>query len=362
MLITLIILLALGGGIYLFLQKPVFGAAPSGARLEKVKNSPNYKNGKFQNLSPTSVMQGSFFSSMRDYLFKKSKRRKPDSIIPSVKTDLLNLPQEQDVLIWFGHSSYFIQLNGKRFLIDPVFTKKGSLSWFINKPMPGSNVYTPQEMPEIDYLFISHNHWDHLDYNTALALKPKIKRVITPLGAGANFERWGFGADIIEDLDWYEEYDGPGVKITALPARHFSGRTGHGNKALWASYLVQSGGFKFYIGGDSGYDTFFAQIGQKYGPIDLVMLDDGQYDKNWESIHMLPEQGFQAAKDLRAQTYFPVHNSKFILSVHAWDAPLIRVTEANKNNDLRIITPMIGEVVYIKDKNQTFSKWWESVK
>ncbi len=348
----------------IFINSKPFGALSSGERLERIKNSPNYKDGKFQNLSDTPQITGdkNALSMLWDFQFKKSKRVKPKSPIPSEKTDLLNLDRNEDILVWFGHSSLFIQLNGKRFLVDPVLNKPASPVPFYNRPFKGADNYTIEDIPEIDYLIITHDHWDHLDYKIALNLQSKVQKVICALGVGAHFERWGFAKDKLIEMDWYEEAAlDSGFKVFCLPARHFSGRSIKPNQSLWASFLVQAPDFKFYAGGDSGYDAFYAEIGEKFGPIDIVFLDNGQYGANWKFIHMIPEEAAQAAQDLQAARALAVHSSKYVLSVHAWDDPLIRISKALENSSVNLITPKIGEKVFLKDSSQTFTKWWGEI-
>lgn len=340
-------------------NQPKFGAIPNGDRLERIKKSPNYRDGKFQNLSVTLQMseEARFFPMLKDYFSAKNK--KPEKKIPSVKTDLHKLNPDEDVLIWFGHSSYFMQLDGERFLVDPVFCGNASPFTFSVKAFEGSNVYGVDDMPEIDYLIITHDHWDHLDYETASKLKPRIARVITGLGVGAHFERWGFDSDQIIETDWFDTVELPdGFKLHCTPTRHFSGRGFKAKQSLWVSFVVETPSYKIFVGGDGGYDAHFKEIGEKYGPFDLAMLENGQYNKAWKYIHMMPEQVLQAAKDLKTERFFPVHSGKFSLANHSWDEPLKRITEVNKNDEVHMITPIIGEVVDMKNKNQQFSQWW----
>ncbi|HUZ59202.1 MAG TPA: MBL fold metallo-hydrolase [Hanamia sp.] len=363
MLIFLSILILLVIAVFIFLHLTKFGKLPSGIRLERIKQSKNYKNGQFQNRSETPVMtaKGGMFIVLKQFLFDKNPRVKPVDRIPSVKTDLLNLDPAKDILIWFGHSSYFIQLDGKKILVDPVFS--GAASPVSNiKAFKGTDIYTTEDIPEIDFLFISHDHWDHLDYETILKLKPKIKRIICALGVGQHLEFWGFDKNSINEPDWNEEINlGEGFVVDTVPARHFSGRGFVRNKSIWVSFVLKTPTMKIFIGGDSGYDTHFAEIGKIFGPFDLVILENGQYNKNWKYIHMQPFETLQAAKDLQAKRVFPVHNSKFPLSTHPWDEPLKTITELNKNVNINLATPMIGEEINLEDPSQQFSKWWEGV-
>jgi len=364
MIIIPIVVLVLLTVFLVFIRQPRFGRAPGGARLERIKKSPNYKNGQFQNLSPTPALaeDTNFFRVLKEFLFNKSKRTQPAGPIPSQKTDLLHLPSGADVLVWFGHSSYFIQLDGKKILVDPVLSGHASPVKFTTKSFPGSDVYTADEIPVIDYLFISHDHYDHLDYETITKLQPKIKKVITGLGVGEHFERWGYDKNIIIEKDWNEQLVlDNGFIVHTVPGRHFSGRGFKRNISLWLSFVLQTPTMKLFLGGDSGYDRHFAAIGQQFGPFDLALLETGQYDKNWKYIHMMPEEAVQAAEDLRAKKILPVHWSKFSLSVHAWDEPIIRVTREAQRKGIELLHPMIGEAIHLKEHTNSKS-WWEGVK
>lgn len=361
--ITFSVILLFGISVFLFLQHPKFGQLPSGERLERINKSPNFRNGIFHNQSLTTTMTdgANFFSVIGDFI--KSKNRKPKGLIPSTKTDLLDLDSSEDVLVWFGHSSYFIQIDGKKILVDPVFSGSVSPISFTNRAFKGTDRYTTDDMPFIDYLFISHDHWDHLDYETILKLKPKIGAIICGLGTGQHFEYWGFDKTKIIEKDWYEEATlDDGFKASLVPARHFTGRGFTANKTLWTAFALQTPTFKLYIGGDGGYDKHFAEAGKTFGEFDLAILENGQYNNSWKHIHMMPEQVLQAAKDLNAKRLFPVHSSKFALSVHAWDAPLETITQLNADKKIPIITPIIGEKVLLKNNKQKFLPWWKSVK
>jgi L-ascorbate metabolism protein UlaG (beta-lactamase superfamily) len=217
-------------------------------------------------------------------------------------------------------------------------------------------------MPEIDYLLISHDHYDHLDYETVLALRNKIKHVVCGLGTGAHFERWGYTPEQIIEKDWYEKVSvNDSVAIYTESSHHDSGRGFTRGKALWMSYLIQTGKTKVYISGDGGYDDRFVQIGKKYGPIDWAVMEAGQYDKAWHSVHNLPEEVVQAGIDLKAANLLPVHNSKFTLAKHPWDEPLIKVTELSISKPYKLATPMIGEVVRLNDSTQVFKQWWKGI-
>ncbi len=360
-LLTLLLLLAVIT--YFFMQRPEFGKMPSGERLERIEKSPNYRDGKFQNLSFTpDLAEGeTMYKVMKKFFFEKDKRNKPTGRMVSQKTDLLSLKREENIIVWFGHSSYFIQIDGKKILVDPVFSGAASPIPATTRSFPGSDVYNAADFPEIDYLFISHDHWDHLDYDTVLQLKSKVKTVITGLGTGAHLEYWGFDAKNIIEKDWNETIDlGGGFMVNTTPGRHFSGRSFTRNKSLWMSFVLQTPTKKIFIGGDSGYDTHFAKIGTDFGPFDLAIVECGQYNQSWKNIHLMPEEMIPVAKDLKAKVLMPVHWGKFALSVHAWDEPVKMVTEAAKMANLPLLTPMIGEKVNL-DAIKLNEDWWKQI-
>lgn len=364
MTILLGLILVMAISTYFYIRLPKFGKAPSGKRLERLQQSPNYSDGKFQNIhhTPDLTKGYSMVGIMFDMLFKNHPRRKPIDSIPSVKTDLLNLPTDSNVLVWFGHSSYFMQIEGKRFLVDPVFSGNASPLPGTTKSFKGADIYSVADLPTIDYLVISHDHYDHLDYETIIALKEKVGKVICGLGVGEHFEYWGYAPQQLIEKDWNEKIDlGDGFALNTVPARHFSGRGFKRNNTLWTAFVLETPQSKIFIGGDSGYDTHFAEIGNKFGPIDLAILENGQYNVAWQAIHTLPHETVQVAKDLKAKRFFPVHSSKFMLAMHQWDDPLNDVSRLN-NGAIPMVTPMIGEVVNLDDEHQVFKQWWKGVK
>lgn len=362
---TLIVIGILITGIFLFLKHPLFGKEPSGNRLKRIQQSKNYKNGQFQNLSHTPALtEGATYSGMiKELLFSKIEHTKPTDSIPYVKTNLLKNTIEENYMVWFGHSSYFMKIDGKSFLIDPVLTNNASPLYGTNTAFKGADIFNCEALPSIDFLLLTHDHYDHLDYSSFKKIKNKVHKIICPLGVGEHLEYWGFPKENITELDWYENTSlADSLQITATPARHFSGRSFKRNTTLWASYVLQTKNLNIYLGGDSGYDTHFKEIGTKHGPFDLAILENGQYDKKWKYIHMMPEEVVQASIDLQAKRFFPVHSSKFKLANHPWKEPLERVSIAStKQNTSQLITPKIGEVIYLNKQDQVFEKWWEQV-
>jgi L-ascorbate metabolism protein UlaG (beta-lactamase superfamily) len=361
MLLTIIIFSAfLLIGMFFF-QRKTFGVHPKGKRQTRVEHSRHYKNGAFENLSPTEVMlkEASFFRMLFDF-FNKSKTTAPNRRLPSIKTNLNHLGDQTPVLVWFGHSSYLIKYQGQNILIDPVFSGNASPVSFFAKAFSGTDTYSPNDFPTIDLLIITHDHYDHLDYKSMVAFKDKVKKVYTPLGVGAHLEHWGYSSNSIVELDWWDTHHvAENIKLSATPARHFSGRRFKRAKTLWASFVLELDQYKLFIGGDSGYDAHFKTIGEKFGPFDIAILEAGQYGKNWPYIHMLPEQTVQAAIDLKTRTLLPVHWGKFALAFHAWDEPINGVLEHAAAMEVKITTPMIGEVVQLNEVYPT-STWWRT--
>lgn len=341
----------------------VFGRNPSGELLKKIRNSPNYKGHGFENISPTEITleSASTFDIAKKFINKNADAR-PSSTLPTLKTDLKNLNRYNGPeIIWFGHSSYFILINNKTFLIDPVFSGHASPFPFIIKSFKGSDIFSANDMPTIDYLLLTHDHYDHLDYETIIQIKSKVKAIYCPLGLSSHLIYWGIDEKIIRELDWWESSQPANdLTITAAPARHFSGRTSKRFKTLWSSFILKAGNYSLYLGGDSGYDVHFKTIGEKYGPFDISILESGQYFDAWPLIHMKPEQTVQAAIDLKSKLLLPVHWGKFSLALHPWTEPIKRVLSASESAGVNVTTPMIGETVLL-DASTPQTKWWEKV-
>lgn len=337
----------------------ITGKLPSGKHLQQIRQSPNYKNGSFQNLSVTPMKpEGVSYWKMLRTFFKKHPDTAPPQKLHSVKTDLNNLPDSEPVITWFGHSSYLLRIAKTNFLVDPVFSGNAAPVSFMVKAFPGSNEYTAEDMPVIDYLVLSHDHYDHLDFKTIRKLKHKVKHIICSLGISAHLKHWGISADIITELDWGQTATlEKSIQFMAAPARHFSGRGIKRGQTLWSSFILKSPTHTIYIGGDSGYDTHFKEIGNKYGPFDLAILEAGQYNVMWPLIHMMPEETVQAAIDLKAKALLPVHWGKFMLSMHPWNEPIKRVVAEAAEQKLPLHTPRIGEILYI-NRQLPVSNWW----
>ncbi|MBQ6791680.1 MAG: MBL fold metallo-hydrolase [Paludibacteraceae bacterium] len=342
--ITIVCVLIVLSGIALaVLSHPAFGLWRHVSK-ERIQASPNYREGMFHNQEPTPQFTGDSASTRRTlwrFLTNKDTLRVPQQPIPAVKTDLKNLLTDSDWLVWFGHSSYLLCLDGKRYLVDPVLKPEWPSSMML-KAFPGTDIYRPEDLPDIDVLIITHEHWDHMEYATLRDIRDRVQHVICPLGIADYLRYWGYADELITEMDWYEASEG----ITCLPSRHFSNRLlGKRNQTLWASFMVESGGRKVYIGGDGGYDKRFAQIHEHFGAVDLALLENGQYNANWKYIHTTPEDLEKVILDLQAKQVFTIHHDKFALSVHPWYEPDSVAHDIATKHHIHLLDAPIGTVV-----------------
>lgn len=339
-----------------------FGKRPSGSRLERIKKSAHYREGSFQNLSHTPMLaEGASYPKMILDFFSKGINREPAFPLPSIKANLHALKSTPPTIVWFGHSSYLLRINEKNILVDPVFsTSPSPIPLLGKKAFPVTNPYSISDLPKIDLVIITHDHYDHLDYDTINKLKSIIPQFYTALGVGEHLESWGVDRNRILEFDWWEKQSFmQDMEIIATPARHFSGRLFKRNQALWNSFILKTETHSIFIGGDSGYDKAFKMIGDQYGPFDLALLECGQYNEKWPFIHMMPEEVVQASMDLQAHVFMPVHWGKFTLALHEWNDPIMRVVNAADRMNVKIATPMIGEPMSLNGIVPS-NRWWES--
>lgn len=297
-------------------------------------------------------------------LYWNKPKTDPGTVIPTVTTNLNSLDATGNTpkMVWFGHSSYLIVYKGMKILVDPVLSGNASPLPFMVKTYPYSYAYTAADMPKVDIILISHDHYDHLDYATVSEMKSKTTLWLTSLGAGAHLEKWGIEPNKIVEMAWWESHVVGEAMFTATPAQHFSGRLFTQGKTLWSGFALDFKDVKMYLGGDSGYNVHFKEIGSRLGPFDLAFIENGQYHEFWKNIHLLPSQVPLAAEDLQALYVWPVHWGKFTLSVHPWNAPIQEFVKNSASKSYRTITPHIGEVVdFRKDSTYTWEAWWEGL-
>ena len=355
-----VLLLLLTLTYYLVINSRVFGRLPTGARLQKIKQLPIYAHGAINNITFTGITsEGYGYWDVLKAMVKGNTKNKPPGEMPHVKPDFTSA--EGTKITWFGHSSYLLQIEQLKVLVDPVFSRSTSPFKFIgNSSYKGTDFIHAADMPEIDVLVISHDHYDHLDIQTIDALKSKVKHFVTSLGVGEHLERWGIPTNRITELSWGENAVVAGLSFTAAGARHFSGRSFKRNQSLWSSFVLQTPQHKIYLGGDSGYDKHFAEIGEKYGPFDLAVIECGQYNEMWSHIHLFPEETAKVAKELKADWLLPVHWGKFSLALHDWDDSIRRVTAEAAKLQQKITTPLMGEAI-ILGSHYPQKHWWLEV-
>ena len=333
------------------------GKNPDGQELAKLDSLPNFKNGSFVNLAE----QANLGHKHNRWLFLKHRPKtiRPSRELPWVKTDLKTLAAPAPTVVWFGHSSLLIKTSQGNILTDPVFSNHAGPIPGLVTAFPGTRHYHAEDMPPIDVLLISHDHYDHLDYRTLEKLKYKIKMAVVPMGVSSHLVYWGFDPKKIIELNWGQSATLPGgLQITATPAQHRSGRTyGKDNKTLWASYVIQTSKYKLFFGGDGGYCDYFKQIGQQYGPFDLAFLECGQYSPNWPWTHLWFGQAAQAAADLHAHLLQPIHWAKFVEADQPWNEPIKKLLPAAKKLGIPVNVPRIGEPYTLGTQPKT-ADWW----
>ena len=334
----------------IFLSHPQFGRTARGERRARIQQSPHFKDEKFVNETPTTLMTGEdgYLSTMKMWLSgEKLKNLVPkDGDVPVIKSDLKHLPQDDDLYVWFGHSSFLLRLSGLTILVDPVFCKGAPVS-FVNPMFPGTDYYKPNMMPDvIDYLIISHDHWDHLDYETVMELQPRVRHAVCPLGVGEDLEYWGYSKEQIVEKDWDETFTADdGIAIHCLPTRHFTGRGIWNPKTMPASWLIETPRRKVFYTGDGGYSDRFKRFGVQFPDIDLAIMENGQYDEHWNQIHTMPRLLGKEVKELGARRFITVHHSKFKLANHPWDEPRRNEQQASDESGIPVIVCKIGEIV-----------------
>lgn len=320
-------------------------------------------DGKFRNTRPNQHKPsfGKSLQLMWKFLFNKPKDTVPNKQIPVLslsKEQLLSAPDRS--LFRLGHSTILLKLRDEFWLTDPVFSERASPFQWIGPKRFHQPPISIAELPPIKGVILSHNHYDHLDYYAVMQLKDKVEHFLTPLGVGDALIKWGVPAEKVQQLDWWDTTHIDGLELVATPAHHFSGRSlSDSNATLWASWVIIDNDLRVFFSGDTGYFDGFKEIGNRYGPFDLTMIETGAYDPEWPDVHMQPEQTLQAHIDLKGRHLLPVHNGTFDLALHAWDDPFERIVGLAKENALAISTPQMGEPLNLNEPNVE-NYWWRS--
>lgn len=348
--------------ILFFNVNPEFGGIHLENRTIIYKESGLYKDGKFQNQVPTPMDMSisTLWSTLRDFL--KPSNRVPKLALPSVKlTKESFIEGNKNKLIWLGHSSFYLQWDGLRILIDPMFGPTPAPNPLLGTSrFPTEPFFNPDDLPLIDLVLYSHDHYDHLDYKTVKRIQSKVKQFFVPLGIGAHLERWKVDKKKIQEFAWWDEMIVNNLKFTATPARHFSGRALlDRNATLWCSWVIQSADKQFYFSGDTGYGPHFKEIYQKFGDFDFALIECGQYDLRWHTIHLLPSETVLAAEELHANFFQPIHWGQFSLALHDWNEPAMESYRISVEKDVKIQIPMLGEDMNLFEYKES-SKWWET--
>ena len=322
-------------------------------------DSENYRDGAFHNLEDSNTGTGSFLGTALEYLIDDGSRY-PSSVLPSIEFAPMNLTGDELGITWFGHYSILVQTENFTLVFDPVFGDDNTDPLFFGpSPFEYEHNYELEDLPPIDYVFISHDHYDHLDMDAVKFLSSS--QYIVPLGVEAHLTEWGIPSSNIQEFDWYEEANvSEEMSIVFTPSQHFSGRGISSDNTLWGSWAIYINDHALYFSGDGGFSSEFSEIGDKYGPFDIAFIEAGQYDEAWSDVHMFPNQTVQAAFDLNAATLLPIHNTKFVLALHGWDEPLEEVTIEGQRRNLTVVTPMLGES-FLLSENMPSDAWWRNV-
>lgn len=363
--LSLIILLIIIGVLFINLS-PQFGGLASKQQQELFSKSKHYKDGKFLNNGGVK-MEMSLKDSFKAMwiLFKSNSKAEPNKNIAVQKVDSISIANynSKTRFIWFGHSTFLLQIKGKNLLIDPMFGDVPAPNPLLgNKRFSNELPIEIEKLPSIDAVLITHDHYDHLDYESIQKLKGKVKLFFTPLGIGIHLLKWGVKKERIIELDWWQEIKFDDLTIRCTPAQHFSGRgISDREKTLWCSWIIQSADENLFFSGDSGYASHFKEIGEQYGPFDFAFMECGQYNNLWPLVHMFPEETAQAGLDIKAKKMMPIHWGAFKLASHSWTEPVERISKKAKELNVDLVIPKIGEIIEIGlNDSEEIYPWWRN--
>ncbi len=369
LIVVALILLIVISVIIFFKTAPQIGGKASGERLERMERAPNFVDGKFQNTIETKMEMTweTLKKTLSHYLFADKTFKNPQEVIQVQAFDaktFSEVPDDSIAFTWFGHSTILMRINGVTILADPVLegSRASMFSFMGPERFDYSKHISVDDLPKIDAVILSHDHYDHLDYPTIKALIGKVDQFYVPLGVGAHFERWKVPEENITELNWWDEVELDGVKLVLTPTRHFSGR-GFGDRfnTLWGSWVVIGPNKRLYFSGDSGYFPGFKEIGEKYGPFDLTFMECGAYNEGWNEIHMFPEQTAQAHLDVKGKLLMPIHWGKFDLSLHPWKESVQRLSKKAEEEKISLFTPQVGQMISLADSSR-LDPWWQEYK
>jgi L-ascorbate metabolism protein UlaG (beta-lactamase superfamily) len=334
-----------------------------GLRLERVKASKQFDGTTFRNSSGKRPgLKGNPLPVLGEYFFGGGKRTPPAPLPVDRPHEAWQTPADGGLRVtWLGHSTVLLEIDGYRLLTDPVFGERASPLSFAGPkrfhPVPA----TLDELPQLTAVLLSHDHYDHLCRPTMTALAAYNVPIVTSLGVGARLEAMGIAAPRIHELDWGEQVNILGLRLTATPSQHFSGRsTSDRNKTLWSSWVIESARRKIFFSGDTGLTDAFRTIGVDHGPFELVMLEVGAFHESWGDIHLGPANALEAFRMLGGGTLLPVHWGTFNLALHDWDEPADTLVRLAAEQSARVLTPRIGQVFEPSHLDGP-TPWWTDV-
>ncbi len=348
---------------------PTFGGSPNETSKQRIEQSKHFDGEHFRNLIRTNassigIVEGkrkiNRWALLKNFIFPP-KGKNPQQL-KTLKLEAKHLENEQ--FVWLGHSTVLFKINNTTIITDPVFHNASPVPYTI-EPFEMTHRPLIEDLPEIDIVLISHDHYDHLDYKAIQKLDSRVKLFLVPLGVKAHLLRWGVLDEKIKEFDWYEETAAKNIRFVFTPSRHFSGRgIFNHRKTLWGSWAVLAPEFKVYFSGDGGYSPEFKEIAKRFGRFDMAFMEDGAYNPSWQEVHMLPEQSAQACIDIQTKVVLPIHWAKFDLSTHKWNEPVERLSQAIEvynasvveDKKIKLTTPRIGELFSIEKLPN--SQWW----
>jgi len=329
--------------------------------------SAQYSDGKFFNEESIKHYTFERFRTvLMEIIFNVHQHSSPSNSLPVNKLDIKMLTADGENTLQFsrlGHSTVLIKMGSKIWLTDPMFSERASpVQWFGPQRFHELPIEIA-DLPEIEGVVISHNHYDHLDYQSIISLIDKVNKFYVPLGVKSTLVKWGIDKRKVIELDWWQSYQVGEFEVVSTPSRHFSGRgIMDANTTLWSSWVIKNKTQSIYFSGDTGYFAGFKDIGDRLGPFDIAFMETGAYHPKWPDIHMLPEHSIQAFKDVQGKLYVPIHNGTFDLSTHAWYEPFEKISLLAKKSNIRLVTPMFGEVLSSNDGFRPSNKsrqWWK---
>ena len=358
------LLLIITLAIVLFVNyNPEFGDHPKGDLKAIIENSPNYVNGKFQNLITTKMGFEKDVDFSKYYVSDTHIGKRPNKPLVTIKFDKYAFADnKKNSITWLGHSTILMKLENKVIILDPIFNRASPFPFLLGPtPFKYENKISAKDLPDkIDFILITHDHYDHLDYNTIKDLISRVGQFLVPLGVKAHLLKWGVPDNKIKEFDWYDNNYFDEIYFIFTPTRHFSGRALRDRFAtLWGGWIIKTISNNLFICGDGGYSNDFKKIGDKYGPFDVVFIENGAYNPRWQYVHLFPEQSVQASLDAQAKLALPIHWGKFNLSYHNWREPIERFVSEAERIELPFITPKIGQTFIIGEESPQ-EKWWEN--